>query len=279
MIELGKMQKLQVVKKDRFGLFLSSKNDQEQETVFLPLQQAPPKIETGNEIEVFVYTDSGEKMVASLNKPKLTRGELAGLKVVATTNFGAFLDWGLEKDLLLPVKEQVGPVQIGQICLVGLFLNRNQRLCATMKIYDLLQTGSPYKENDMARGTVYRLHRDLGAFVAVENQYHGLIPKQELFTSLAIGDSIQVRIKKVRQDGKLELSLRQEAYSQIEIDARFILETLKAKGGSLAVNDDSSPEQIKALLKMSKAAFKRAVGRLLKEGAIKLTAQGIEMRW
>lgn len=279
MIELGKMQKLKVVKKNRYGVLLNSNNNRVREDILLPQKQVPAKIEIGDEIEVFVYKDSEDRTVASIQKPILTLGETALLKVVAITEFGAFLDWGLEKDMLLPVKEQTGQVRIGSTYLVGLFLNSSKRLCATMKIYDLLRTDSPYKENDKTQGTIYRLHQELGAFVAVDNKYHGLIPKKELFGQFTIGDHVQVRIKKVRQDGKLELSLRQEAYNQIEDDARIILDRLKLKGGKLPLNDNSPPEQIKVELKMSKAAFKRAVGRLLKEGAVKITAQGLEMMW
>lgn len=214
-----------------------------------------------------------------LNKPKLTLGELAVLKVVDITNFGAFLDWGLEKDLLLPAKEQIGKVERGLAYLVGLFLNQNNRVCATMRIYDQLSTQSPYKVNNRVKGTVYNLNKDLGAFVAVDNKYHGMIPNNELFGICSIVDTIEARVKKVRQDGKLELSLRQEAYNEIEMDARRILDKLKSKGGALKLNDNSSPDQIKRELNMSKGAFKRAIGRLLKEGVIKITDRGIEMMW
>lgn len=279
MIELGKVQKLEVVRKTQMGAYLNSKKDKDKEDILLPTKQVPSEIKTGDEVEVFIYKDSEDKMLATTKKPKITLGELAALSVVDITTFGAFLDWGLEKDLLLPIKEQVGKISKGGTYLVGLFINSSDRLCATMKIYDLLSTESPYKENDRVHGTIYRINKDFGAFVAVENKYHGLIPNKEFYGHYAEGDNVEVRIKKVRQDGKLELSLRQKAYMEIESDAQKILDRLKSKGGTLQINDNSSPERIKAELNMSKGAFKRAAGRLLKEGAIIITDEGIKMMW
>ncbi len=279
MIEQGKMQLLEAVRKDRQGLYLNAKKSDDKNGVLLPRKQTPEGIGIGEEIEVFVYQAAEERLLATIKKPKLLLGELAVLKAVDVTIFGAFLDWGLEKDLLLPVKEQAGRVVKGGSYLVGLFINSRGRLCATMKIYDLLSTKSPYKENDRVHGAIYNINQDLGAFVAVDNKYHGLILNNELYGNYAIGDKVEVRVKKVRQDGKLELSFRQEAYHEIENDAQKILGRLKMDGGTMLLNDNSAPEQIKTELNMSKRAFKRAVGRLLLEGAIKTTDKGIELTW
>lgn len=279
MIELGKVQKLEVSRKTQIGAYLKSKDDQGRNDILLPRKQVPEEIEVGDEIEVFVYKDSEDRMIATTNKPGITIGELAVLRVVETTNIGAFLDWGLEKDLFLPFREQVGKVAKDGKYLVGLYVDSSNRLCATMNIYNLLSSESPYKENDRVRGTVYSISKELGAFVAVDNKYQGLIPNKELYDSFTQGDSVEVRVKKVRQDGKLELSLREQAHHEIEKDAQRIMDRLKSRGGSLPVNDSSSPEHIKAELNMSKGAFKRAAGRLLKEGAIKFTDQGIELMW
>jgi predicted RNA-binding protein (virulence factor B family) len=173
----------------------------------------------------------------------------------------------------------VGMVVKGDTCLVALYVDNSGRLSATMNIYNLLSCESPYKVNDRVRGTIYSISKELGAFVAVDNKYQGLIPNKELYGSYKEGDQIEVRIKKVRQDGKLELSVRNEAYNEIESDAQKILERLKSSRGMLKLNDSSSPERIKAELNISKAAFKRSVGRLLKEGAIEITSDGIKLRW
>jgi uncharacterized protein len=279
MIELGKVQKLVVIRKTPIGVYLNSKNDKGKDDILLPKSQVPQEIETGDEIEVFVYKDSEDRTISTIRKPKLAIGELAVLKVVEITKIGAFLDWGFEKDLFLPFREQVGKVIKGGRYLVGLYVDSSNRLCATMNVFNLLSSESPYKENDKVQGTVYSISKELGAFVAVENKYQGLIPNKELYGSYTEGDIVEARIKNVRQDGKLELSLRKEAYNEIEGDAEKIIARLKLNGGILLINDSSSPERIKSELNMSKGAFKRAVGRLLKEGAIRITDKGIEMMW
>ena len=280
MIELGRVQKLEVIRKSQIGVYLNSKNDKgADDDILLPQKQVPEEIEIGDEIEVFVYKDSEDRVISTVRKPMMAIGELAVLKVVETTHIGAFLDWGLEKDLFLPFKEQSGKVIKDGTYLVGLYVDNSNRLCATMNIYNMLSTEAPYKQNDSVHGTIYNISKELGAFVAVDNKYQGLIPNKELYGNYTEGDYIEVRIKKVRQDGKLELSLRKETYDQIEDDAREIMDRLKLSGGTLLINDSSSPEHIKDELNMSKAAFKRAVGRLLKEGAIKITDEGIEMMW
>lgn len=279
MIELGKIQKLQVVRKSSIGVYLNTKSDKGKDDVLLPKKQVPQDIEVGDEIEVFVYKDSEDRMISTENKPKITINELAVLQVVEVTNIGAFLDWGLEKDLFLPFREQVGKVIIGGSYLVALYIDSSNRLCATMNIYNLLSSESPYKEKDRVHGTIYSINKELGAFVAVDNKYQGLIPNKELYGNYKEGDSVDIRIKKVRKDGKLELSLRDEAYNEIESDAQKIMDRLKLRSGTLSLNDKSSPEHIKAEFNISKAAFKRAVGRLLKEGAIKITDDGIERMW
>jgi uncharacterized protein len=277
MIELGKVQKLEIVRKTQDGVYLNFKNCKDKNDILLTKNQVTNEIEIGNEIEVFVYKDSEDKMVATVKKPKLIMGELTFLRVVEITKFGAFLDWGLEKDLFLPFREQVGKIIKGSKYLVGLYVDSSNRLCATMNIYNLLSNDSPYKENDRVNGTIYSISKELGVFVAVDNKYQGLIPNKEVYGSYNEGDCVEVRIKRVRQDGKLELSLRKEAYNEIEDDAQKIISKLKLKGGTLQLNDSSHPDKIKAELNMSKGAFKRAVGKLLKERIIRITDNGIEM--
>jgi uncharacterized protein len=277
MIELGKVQKLEIIGKTQDGVYLNLKNSKDKNNILLTKNQVTQEIEIGSEIEVFVYKDSEDKMVATVRKPKLIMGELTSLRVVEITKFGAFLDWGLEKDLFLPFREQVGKIIKGSKYLVGLYVDSSNRLCATMNIYNLLSNDSPYKENDRVNGTIYNISKELGVFVAVDNKYQGLIPNKEVYGSYNEGDCVEVRIKRVRQDGKLELSLRKEAYNEIEDDAQKIISKLKLKGGTLQLNDSSHPDKIKAELNMSKGAFKRAVGKLLKERIIRITDNGIEM--
>jgi uncharacterized protein len=279
MIELGKIQKLEVIRFTQHGAYLNTSGDKADEDILLPQNQVPQGTDTGNEIEVFVYKDSEDRMIATVKKPKLTVGEMAVLKVAEMTKVGAFLDWGLDKDLLLPFKEQVGEIKKDKEYLVALYVDNSKRLCATMRVYPLLSSSSPYKAKDRVHGIVINISAEWGCFVAVDNLYHGLIYTKELYSALAIGDKIDARVIKVRPDGKLELSMRELAFKEIEGDARLVLEKLKLNKGVLPLNDDSAPESIKTQLNMSKGAFKRAVGRLLKEGAIKITDTGIETAW
>ena len=279
MIELGKIQQLEVARVTSVGAYLKSGEDTDSDAILLPNNQAPQDLAISAILEVFVYKDSEDRLIATVKRPKLALGELALLRVVDTTPIGAFLDWGLEKDLFLPFREQRGKVIKGNKYLVGLYVDKSERLCATMNVYDLLSSKSPYKVNDRVRGTIYNINNQYGAFVAVDNKYHGLIPNKEFYGNYTIGDLVQVRVKKVRSDGKLELSLRENARIEIESDAQKIMSRLTANGGFLGLNDKSSPEQIKQELGMSKAAFKRAVGRLLKEGAIQITDEGIVRMW
>ncbi|MEG1416518.1 MAG: S1-like domain-containing RNA-binding protein, partial [Clostridium sp.] len=215
MIKLGEIQTLKVIREADFGVFLGCED--EDEVVLLPKKQVPRGTNIGDDIEVFVYKDSEDRDIATTRTPKIVIGDLAVLKVVDYTKIGAFLDWGLEKDLFLPFKQQVDSIAVGSSYLVGLYVDKQGRLCATMKVYDLLSCESPYKDNDMVKGTVIKLST-IGAFVAVDNKYQGLILNKELFGTPKVGDEVEVRIKKVREDGKLELSLRMPTKKQIEVD-------------------------------------------------------------
>lgn len=278
MIELGKIQKLEVKSLTSLGAYLNEKGKKQSEDVFIPKKDLPGKVEKGDKLEVFVYRGDKEKIVATTKRPQLTIGEIGFLKVVEVTKIGAFMDWGLDKDLFLPFKEQVGRLERGKKYLVGIYKDKTDRLCATMKMKNLLSNDSPYKKDDIVKGTVYSINRDLGAFVAVDNKYDALIPRNELFGSYTIGDKVEARVTKVKDDGKLNLSLRKKSYKQMDKDARVILNKAKKNGGELSLNDHSSPAKIQEELNMSKSAFKRAVGGLLKEGQIEFTKNGIRIK-
>lgn len=263
-MKLGEKQVLTVVKVVDFGVYLGS----DEERVLLPKKQVPEGIEAGDPVEVFLYKDSSDRMIATTKEPKITLGQLAVLEVADVGRIGAFLDWGLGKDLLLPFKEQTVKVEKGDRCLVSLYVDKSGRLCATMKVYPLLQTDSPYKKNDMVRGTVYEISREFGVFVAVDNKYSALIPRREVYGRMFIGQQIEARVTDVKADGKLDLSVRGRIPEQMDEDARIIMERISKNGGFLPFTDKAEPERIKAEFGMSKAAFKRAVGRLLKQGRI-----------
>ena len=263
-MRLGEKQVLTVVKIVDFGVYLGS----DEERVLLPKKQVPEGIEVGDPVEVFLYKDSSDRMIATIKEPKITLGELAVLEVADVGRIGAFLDWGLEKDLLLPFKEQTVKVEKGDRCLVSLYVDKSGRLCATMKVYPLLQTDSPYKKNDMVRGTVYGISREFGVFVAVDDRYSALIPRREVYGRMFIGQQVEARVADVKADGKLDLSVRGRIPEQMDADAQQIMERIEKNGGCLPFTDKADPERIKMEFGMSKAAFKRAVGRLLKQGKV-----------
>ena len=270
MIELGKRQNLTVVKKVDFGVYLAE-NEQASaagERVLLPNKQVPEGTGLHDTVNVFIYKDSQDRRIATCQKSLLEMGQIALLRVVSVSKIGAFLDWGLEKDLFLPFKEQTVRVREGDECLVTLYVDKSERLCATMKLYHSLHTDSPYKEGDTVRGRVYEISDNFGVFLAVDHLYSALIPKKEAQGKYRPGDEVTVRVVKVREDGKLTVSPHQKAYLQMDVDCDNIMQVLDEFAGVLTFDDHVSPEVIKREFGISKAAFKRAVGRLLKEEKI-----------
>lgn len=274
MIRLGEKQTLKVVKKVEFGVYLAEDTSAE-ERVLLPTKQVPAGKQVGDEIEVFVYRDSKDRMISTTNDPLLKMGEVTRLKVAEVNKFGAFLNWGLEKDLFLPFKQQTVRVRPGDTPLVSLYIDKSNRLCATMNVYENLSTDSPYKKDDHVTGCIYETSPEFGAFVAVDDKYSGLIPKKELYGEIRIGDTITARVTAVKEDGKLDLSIREKAYLQIEKDAKKVLAVIDSFDGVLPFNDKASPEVIKREMQMSKNEFKRAVGNLLKNGKIEIKEKAI----
>ncbi len=271
MLEIGKRQLLTIVKKVEFGVYLAKEQEADpEEKVLLPRKEVPENAQIGDEIEVFLYRDSKDRMIATVRQPKLSLGEVALLRVKENGRIGAFLDWGLEKDLLLPFREQVRKVRPGEECLVALYLDKSKRLCATMKVYHYLRTDSPYERDQKVTGTLYEISDNFGAFVAVDNCYSALIPKKEPLGNAKVGDTVEARVTEVLKDGKLSLSLREKAYIQMNEDAQKLLKLLEEQGGELPVGDKSSPEKINELTHMSKNEFKRAAGNLYKQHLIQI---------
>ena len=260
MIRLGEKQILKVVRMKDFGMYVGD----ETEAILLPRKYVPAGTRVGDDVEVFVYRDSNDRLIATTEEPALTLGQIALLKVKETSKIGAFLDWGLEKDLLLPFKEQTIQVRSGKSYPVALYIDKSKRLCATMKIYEYLSSESPYGKDEMVEGFVYQVNPNFGVFVAVDGKYHGMIPKKNVHSEYRVGDSIQARVVSVRDDGKLELSMRERVEVQISKDAEIVMEVLESYDGVLPFTEKASPAVIERELNMSKAAFKRAVGHLLK---------------
>ena len=260
-----------------FGVYLAEEGGEER--VLLPRLQVPAGAAVGDRVEVFLYRDSEDRMIATCKQPKLQLGQVGWLDVVQVGRIGAFLDWGLDKDLLLPFREQPRTrVREGQEVLVAVYLDKSGRLCATMNVYPYLRTDSPYAAGDQVTGTVYETSRNFGAFVAVDSIYSALIPKKELVRDIRIGETISARVTAVKEDGKLDLSIREKGYLQMDTDMTRILARLQAEGGTLMLSDKSSPEEIRAQMGMSKNEFKRAIGHLYKEGKIVIEKDRITLK-
>lgn len=275
MLQFGQKQKLEVIKTVDFGAYLGT----EEEKVLLPAKQVPEGCRVGDEIEVFLYKDSEDRPIATTREPKMTLGEVALLKVKDITRIGAFLDWGLERDLFLPFKEQTKELHKGEEILAALYIDKSDRLAATMKIYPYLPAGGDFAKDQEVQGRVYEISRNFGAFVAIDDQYQGLIPAKQLFgeQKVHVGDWITARVSIVHEDGKVDLDLRQKAYLQMDEDTERILELLQQKGGKLPIGDKSSPAEIIEITGMSKNQFKRAIGHLYKEHQVTLEAKEVRL--
>lgn len=274
MFRLGEFQELIIAKTVDFGVYLEEENGGQQERVLLPKKQVPEDSRVGDKITVFLYKDSADRLIATTRAPRLTLHETAMLTVSQVNKMGAFLDWGLEKDLFLPFKQQTKRVREQEEVLVALYIDKSDRLCATMNVYPYLSSESPYQVGDDVAGIIYESSDNYGFFVAVDQKYSAIIPKNESYGELAIGDRIKARVTKVREDGKLNLSVREKAYLQMSPDMEKILDLLDSYGGVLPFTEKALPEVIKRETGMSKNEFKRAVGHLYKERKILIEQDG-----
>ena len=277
MLKLGEKQKLVIKDKKEFGVYLVDKDDAK-EKVLLPIKQVPEGNDIGDEVEVFLYKDSQDRIIATTNTPALTKGKVAKLEVKEVGKIGAFLDWGLEKDLLLPYKEQTYQIKKGDKVLVALYVDKSSRLCGTMKVYPYLERATGLEKDDQVTGTVYEISNNFGAFVAIDDKYTALIPKKELPAGVKAGDTVNARVTAVKSDGKIDLSVKEKAYIQMSIDADKIMKYLDSHNGVIPFTDKASPEVIGEAMDMSKNEFKRAIGNLLKAGRIVINEKNITLK-
>ncbi len=261
-MKLGERQTLTIDRIKEFGVYLSDG----EESVLLPKKEVPSGAARGDEVEVFLYRDSSDRMIATTAQPLITLHQTALLRVKETSRIGAFLDWGLPKDLLLPFHEQTRKVKADETVLVGLYIDKSGRLAATMNVYPYLRCDSPYQKDSRVQARIYETSENFGIFAAVDDRYSALIPKQEAAGTFRIGEIVDARVTSVRPDGRLNLSVREKAYLQIDKDAHEILKVISEYEGVLPFDDKASPEIIRREFGLSKNAFKRAVGHLMKEG-------------
>ena len=262
---LGRMSRLYVTKMTKNGVYLGSYEYPELK-VLLPNNQVPKGTERGDIFQVFLYKDSEDRLIATTTEPYVQLGQMARLKVTDVTGIGAFLDWGLAKDLFLPFKEQTHRVKKGEQVLAALYIDKSSRLCATMHIYDYLRTDGDFTEGDHVDGIVYEILDSFGAFVAVADKYSALIPHNEMNRELHVGDNVHARMKENPGRWKIDTqSAGKTAGSDGNGCRKYSTRGfLEAEGGFLPFHDKTSPEIIKREFKMSKNAYKRAIGRLMK---------------
>lgn len=241
-------------------------------TILLPGAEVPEDAKEGDEIDVFITLDSEDRPLATVFMPKLTLGEVAFLRVTSLAPFGAFFDWGLPKELLVPHKEQTRELLVGDRHAIGLYVDDTGRLAGTMRVTEMLRDKGEFEEGEWVDGETWRKDPDIGVFVIVEKAFVGLLPKSEPNT-LTRGETARFRVSLVLPDGRIELSSRGRAHEEIEGDSQRLLARLGAPDAP-RVGDRSSPEQIRELFGLSKKAFKRAVGRLLRERAITIADDG-----
>jgi len=266
-MKLGEIQKLKIEKRVEFGVYLTDGTDK----VLLPKKQVLEDYKIGDELSVFVYKDSKDRLIATVNTPKLTLGQFGVLSVSQINKVGAFLDWGLEKDLFLPFKEMTRQPSEGDEILVRVYIDKSERLCGSMKgIYELLSKKPPFAVGDEVEARIYEFGHDFGTFVALQDKYSAMIPRHEDVSKFRIGDVLMVRITGIKEDGKCDVTIRDKAYVQMDEDAEALLDLIDSYAGVLPFSEKASPEVIKRETGLSKAAFKRAVGRLYKERKITL---------
>ncbi len=272
MIELGKYNTLKIIRDTSVGLFLSDGTTD----VLLPNKYVPKRFEIEDEIKVFVYLDHEERLTATTLKPYIQRDEFAYLKVSYINQYGAFLDWGLEKDLFVPFKEQARKMEEGKRYLVYAYLDeKTDRLVASSKLNQFLEQETIDLEPNQEVDLIVSHITELGINVIINSKYKGLLYKDEVFENLTPGKKLKGYIKNIREDKKIDVSLTKQGFDGIEDNAQIVLEELKSSNGFLRLTDNSHPEEIKTVLKMSKKAFKKAIGNLYRQKLITLKEDGI----
>lgn len=275
MLEIGKFNRLEVLREVDFGFYLQSdKGD-----ILIPRKYVPEGTKIGEIMNVFVYTDSEDRLIATTLDPIAVVGEFAAMKVKDVTNFGAFLDWGIEKDLLVPNSEQHRKLFVGQTTVVRLCLDqRTERVIGVGKLNPFLKKDLSTLQEGQAVNLMVYDETDLGFMVLIDDQYSGMLYENEVFEPLEIGDKKKGFIKKVRPDGKIDVRLFKEGMAGIEASKNTVLKKLKSSGGFLPYHDKSDSEAIIEAFQMSKKAFKKAVGGLYKEGKIQILDDGIQLK-
>jgi predicted RNA-binding protein (virulence factor B family) len=279
LIKIGDFNNLIVTKKVDFGYYLNIDTNSSYDDILLPNKNTlASEISVGDEIEAFIYRDSSDRLVATLKKPLAKVGDLAYLNVVSNTKIGSFIDFGLEKDLLVPLKEKVYDLNEGRQYLFYIYLDKTDRLAATTNIDRYLSTESEYQVGDSVKGTVYGFQTNNSAMIAVDNLYKGVILHNQYFSELSHGEVLELNVNKLYEDGKLGLTPRNTALVERTTLQDTILEYLNAHEGFMPYNDKSAPDEIYKAFNTSKNYFKNALGGLMKRGLIVQDINGTKLK-
>ena len=291
-IEIGKTQELTILRMTEIGAYVGYADTDPDFAILLPKKQLPENAKNGDKITAFTYKDSEDRPIATVNRPYAEVGEFAYLQIKSAVKIGAFADWGLEKDLFVPFKEQEELLAPGDTVLLYVYLDKSGRLAATTRVYDHLTTegSGEYRENDSFSGVVYRNEKTIGSFVAVaprgeaitlnqsyKKMHFGLIPAPQVFQKYKIGTVVDGRIVRVRKDGKLDVDSRLRDFEQLDTDGERILKKIAEYGGELPFSDKASPEIIKRELQMSKNGFKKALGHLYKAHKVEIRENSVKL--
>lgn len=279
MIKIGEFNSLKIARKADFGFFLDAGTGKSSDDVLLPNSNTEGRsLDVGDEVDAFIYRDSKDRLIATLKKPLATVNEVAYLKVVSKTPMGAFVDFGLERDVFVPMKEQKYTLEEGSSYLFYLYVDKTGRIAATTEVDRALSSESEYKVGDEVTGIVYGFQTNGSAMVAVEGKYRGVILRNEYFTDMKPGFEIKLRVKRIYEEGKLGLTPRGRAVDERTQLEEEILKYLSKHGGEMPYNDKSSPEEIRKVFNQSKNYFKNALGGLMKKGLITQDEKGTKLK-
>lgn len=278
MVNIGKFNKLEIVRKSDFGYYLGAGTKSTSDDILLPNGNTLGReLEIGDEVEAFIYRDSRDRLVATLKTPMAEVGEVAYLEVVQISDFGAFVDFGLERDVFVPFKEQKHKLHKGQKYLFLLYLDKTERLAATPRINDYIEISEELQLGDEVTAIVYDIHKNGNLVVAIDGKYKGVVLKTEYFSYIPIGEQLKLRVKKIYEDGTIGLTPRPQKLEARNELQDIIVDYLTAHDGFMEFNDKSNPEDIKRTFNTSKNYFKIALGGLMKMGVITQSEKGTEL--
>lgn len=272
---------LKVLRVNEFGAFLNAGTGNSDDDILLHKTQQTDEVKVGDTVNVFLYLDPKKRLTASMRVPKMREGQIARLKVINVTNDGAFVDVGAERGIFMPFAEMVGRPKVGDVVWAKLYTDKSGRLATSMKVADEVRRASKPAENvkrgDKVTGAIYNI-TEAGAFVFSNERYIVFIAQKEIPRPLKVGEVVEARVTFVREDGRLDASLRFAKENALQSDAEKILKFMRDNGGTLPFNDKTAPEKIQAVFHISKAAFKRAVGHLFKENLIDKNFDGWKVK-